>query len=266
MQVRPPVGRAGLHQVGRGTIGCGRGFPEWTVSYSDGPMSVTRYLSIGLAAWLLLGSLALAQPAGSPSGSALPAAEGSAAGPSTGRPRDHGIQIGPRQIAQLMRGLPGIPMWILVGCCVLTVMFTIERLVVLQRRRVAPRAFTQRLLAHLRDEPMNAHLVQELQTACQRDGSPAAQLLKTVIENHGRSALEIRTAVSDVADMELFHLRTHIRALAGLAATAPLLGLFGTVIGMIEAFQALSQASPEGKSELLAAGIAHIRYSVEATN
>ena len=61
--------------------------------------------------------------------------------------------------------------------------------------------------------------------------------------------------MTDLAEGELFHLRKHIRAIGGLAAIAPLLGLFGTVIGMIEAFQALSGQSGAGKTETLAAGI-----------
>lgn len=165
------------------------------------------------------------------------------------------LRIGAKEIGRLFRGLPGIPMWALVGCGILTVMFAVERLVVSQSRRVAPPAFTKRILAHLRDETLTADLVQELQAACRKDGSPAAQLFATVIENHGRPAIEIRTAVGDVADIELYSLRKHVRAIAGLAATAPLLGLFGTVIGMIEAFQALSQQTGPGKTEFLAGGI-----------
>lgn len=166
-----------------------------------------------------------------------------------------GLQFGRKQLKALFGGLAGIPMWALVGCSVLTVTFVLERLVVLQARRVAPKVFTSRFLKRLREEELDDANVRELVKICRDHHSPIAQFFAIVVENHGRSSFEIRTAVTDVADSELFHLRKHIRAIAGLATLAPLLGLFGTVIGMIDAFHALSQQAGAGKTELLAAGI-----------
>lgn len=180
---------------------------------------------------------------------------GRTAPPSSDRLEAGELRIGWSQMGRLFRGMAAVPMYALVGCGILAVAFAAERLVVLTARRVAPPAFTKRVLQHLRDETLSADLTRELLAACRRDASPAAKLLGVVIENHGRSALEIRTAVSDVADIELFDLRKHVRAIAGLAGLAPLLGLFGTVIGMIEAFQALSLHAGPGKTEFLAAGI-----------
>ena len=146
-------------------------------------------------------------------------------------------------------------MWTLVGCSVLTVMLVIERLTALQSRRVMPRAFVTRFLQRLREGPLDAAKVQELTEVCRENGSPIANFFAIVVANSGRPAFEIRVTVSDFADSELFHLRKHIRAISGLAMLAPLLGLFGTVLGMISAFHALSQQSGSGKTELLASGI-----------
>jgi len=165
------------------------------------------------------------------------------------------LHIGWRQVGELFRGFEGIPMWALVVCAILVLTFAVDRLVVLQARRVAPPTFTKRFLQHLREEEMNGELARELLDVCRDHPSVIARLYAIVIENYGRTSFEIRTAVSDLAESELFHLRKHIRAIGGLAAVAPLLGLFGTVIGMIKAFQALSGQSGSGKTEALAGGI-----------
>ena len=166
-----------------------------------------------------------------------------------------GLTLGWKQLRELFLGFSSVPMWTLVGCSVLTVMLVIERLTALQSRRVMPRAFVTRFLQRLREGPLDAVKVQELTEVCRENGSPISNFFAIVVANSGRPAFEIRVTVSDFADSELFHLRKHIRAISGLAMLAPLLGLFGTVLGMISAFHALSQQSGSGKTELLASGI-----------
>lgn len=166
-----------------------------------------------------------------------------------------GLTLGWKQMKELFLGYSSVPMWTLVACSVLTLMLVIERLTALQARRVMPRAFVTRFLQRLREGPVDAAKVQELSEVCRENGSPISRFFAIVIENAGRPSFEIRVTVSDFADSELFHLRKNIRAISGLAMLAPLLGLFGTVLGMISAFHALSQQSGSGKTELLASGI-----------
>ena len=165
------------------------------------------------------------------------------------------LAIGWKQIRELFGGMAGIPMWALVVCSVVLMMFVLERLVVLQKHRISPRTFTTRVIQHMKDDNLDGGAGTELLGVCREHGSPISRFFAIVLENRGRSAFEIRTAVSDQADSEIYHLRKHIRAIGALAQLAPLLGLFGTVIGMIDAFQALSQQQGAGKSEMLAAGI-----------
>lgn len=166
-----------------------------------------------------------------------------------------GLTLGWKQLRELFLGFSSVPMWTLVGCSILTVMLVIERVTALQSRRVMPRAFVTRFLQRLREGPLDAAKAHELVEVCRENGSPISHFFGIVVANHGRPAFEIRVTVSDFADSELFHLRKHIRAISGLAMLAPLLGLFGTVLGMISAFHALSQQSGSGKTELLASGI-----------
>lgn len=166
-----------------------------------------------------------------------------------------GLTLGWKQLRELFLGFSSVPMWTLVGCSILTVMLVIERVTALQSRRVMPRAFVTRFLQRLREGPLDAAKAQELTEVCRENGSPISNFFAIVVANHGRPAFEIRVTISDFADSELFHLRKHIRAISGLAMLAPLLGLFGTVLGMISAFHALSQQTGSGKTELLASGI-----------
>ncbi len=166
-----------------------------------------------------------------------------------------GLTLGWTELRELFLGFSGVPMWALVGCSVLTIMFVVERFISLQSRRVMPRAFVTRFLGQLREGELDRAKIQELVQVCRDNDCPIAHFFAIVVENAGRPAFEIRVTISDLADSELFHLRKNIRAISGLAMLAPLLGLFGTVLGMIGAFHALSQQSGSGKTELLASGI-----------
>jgi biopolymer transport protein ExbB len=188
-------------------------------------------------------------------GAEVAQAQGLGPAPAPSRVGADDLKMGWREMTALFKGFAGIPMWALVGCGVLVLTFAVDRLVVTQARRVAPPVFTRRFLQHLREEDLNPELARELLDVCRDHPSIIARFYAIVIENYGRTQFEIRTAVSDLAETELFQLRKHIRAIGNLATVAPLLGLFGTVIGMIEAFQALSGKTGAGKTELLASGI-----------
>lgn len=179
----------------------------------------------------------------------------SATKPAAAAGNQGGLSLGWAQLRELFLGLSGLPMWALVGCSVMTIMFVVERFISLQSRRVMPRAFVSRFLGQLREGDLDRAKVQELVQVCRDNDCPIAHFFAIVVENAGRPAFEIRVTISDLADSELFHLRKNIRAISGLAMLAPLLGLFGTVLGMISAFHALSQQSGSGKTELLASGI-----------
>lgn len=65
----------------------------------------------------------------------------------------------------------------------------------------------------------------------------------------------LREEVERVANEELYRLRRHLRGLEAIAQVAPLLGLFGTILGMIEAFQTLQGAGSNVDPAMLAGGI-----------
>ena len=129
----------------------------------------------------------------------------------------------------------------------------IERLVLLRRRRVIPRAFVDRFLMHLRtgrmDKP-NAVVV------CQQNGSPVAEVFLHGIRKWGKPGVEIEQAVMDGGERQVALLKRRLRVLNGVATIMPLIGLLGTVTGMIEAFNNIADSNAMGQAEMLASGIA----------
>lgn len=74
--------------------------------------------------------------------------------------------------------------------------------------------------------------------------------------NHGEAAkASVREDVERVALEQIKHLKSYLKGLEAVAQIAPLLGLFGTVLGMIGAFQALQQSGSQADPAILAGGI-----------
>ena len=90
---------------------------------------------------------------------------------------------------------------------------------------------------------------------CEDNGSPIALVLASGLRKWGKSSVEVEQAIIDGGERQVSQLRKHIRVLNGAATVAPLLGLLGTVVGMIDSFNRISQKAAMGKSEALASGI-----------
>lgn len=161
---------------------------------------------------------------------------------------------GPLSRARLMRLLANPMSWPLVLCSVVAVGFALERLVALRRRRVIPKDFTQRFLERLAAGKLDRERATEL---CRAHDSPAARVFGNVVRYWGAPASTIRQAIGFDAAGEVADLKRNVRVLNGTATLAPLLGLLGTVVGLIESFDALGGKSVAGtpKGEALAHGI-----------
>ncbi len=143
-------------------------------------------------------------------------------------------------------------LWLLGLCSIVTVGFTLERLIGLRRGRVIPRDFVHRFQERLAAGKLDRDRASEL---CRSNESPAARILGHVVRYWGQPAATIRQAVDHDAAREVVDLRRNVRVLNGTATLAPLLGLLGTVIGMIQSFDAIGGKVGGGKSEALAQGI-----------
>jgi biopolymer transport protein ExbB len=147
----------------------------------------------------------------------------------------------------------GGPMMIpILGCSVLLLMFVFERAISLRRGRVIPRHFVKRFLHQLHDGQLKPEEALEL---CEQNRSPAAEVFAAAVKKWNRPSVEVEQAVLDAGERVANGLRRYLRLFNGISTISPLLGLLGTVLGMIHNFNAIAAADDLGRSEQLAAGI-----------
>ena len=150
--------------------------------------------------------------------------------------------------------IDGGPLMIaLAGCSLLVITFVLERAISLRRSRVIPKPFVTRMLEQIGSGEMDRAQALEL---CQQNGSPIAQVFAGAVRKWGRPSVEVEQAAIDNGERVANHLRRYLRVFYGVANVGPLLGLMGTVLGMIQTFNAIASHDALGRAELLAGGIA----------
>jgi biopolymer transport protein ExbB len=140
-------------------------------------------------------------------------------------------------------------MWPIILCSVAALAIIGERLWSLQKKYVAPPnllAQVQQLLARNELEP--SHLV------ALRDSSPLGRILAAGLVNRDHDREIVKEAVENTGRHVVPELERYLRSLGTIAAISPFLGLFGTVIGMIQMFSGIGQHGV-GDPSIVAAGI-----------
>jgi biopolymer transport protein ExbB len=134
-------------------------------------------------------------------------------------------------------------------CSMLALTVIVERGVILRRRGIIPPHFLGSLKALAADQ-------RRAMEFCQADDSPAAAVLAAVLRHRGKDAEKMEKAVRDAGSRVLVRLRRRMRLLSALPQVSTMLGLLGTIFGMIKTFQAVAASGQTlGKTELLAKGI-----------
>jgi len=150
--------------------------------------------------------------------------------------------------------IEGGPLMIaLAGCSLLVITFVLERAVSLRRGRVIPKPFVSRMLEQIGSGEIDRAQALDL---CEKNGSPIAQVFAGAVRKWGRPSVEVEQAAIDNGERVANRLRRYLRVFYGVANVGPLLGLMGTVLGMIETFNAIASHDALGRAELLAGGIA----------
>lgn len=155
----------------------------------------------------------------------------------------------------------GVLMMPIVFCSFLLVMFVFERSISLRRARVIPPPFVKRVLHQLRAgelEPDEALVI------CEENSSAVAEVFAAAMRKWGRPAVEVEQAILDAGERAANGLRRYLRVFNGIATVCPLLGLLGTVVGMIQAFNAIATSQAMGRPELLAGGISQALLTTAA--
>jgi biopolymer transport protein ExbB len=117
--------------------------------------------------------------------------------------------------------------------------------------RVVPTPFVRRFV----DEVQSGGLARGAALdACEENGSPAARVFAAAVRRWGRPSVEIEQAAIDACERELNHLRRYRRVFNGVATIGPMLGLLGTVFGLIHSFNDVAASGAMGRPDLLARG------------
>lgn len=210
---------------------------RWTTRW----VALSLWTLVLLAAWLTTGARAQVAPPPESASPAPAAAEKPA-------PVKKGI---PREPIEVLFAL-GPFLYPLGICSVIVVWFSIERLVVLRRGRVIPRPFVKRFFEHIEQGKVDAKGALKL---CEENNSPIAMIFAHGLRKWGKPSVEVEQAIIDGGERQLSQLRKHLRVLNGASTVAPLLGLLGTVVGMIDSFNTIAQKAASGSTDELAAGI-----------
>ena len=142
-------------------------------------------------------------------------------------------------------------MYALLACSVLSVTIVIERYISLRRGYVVPAGFMAGLRGVFRDPRDDRQAALEY---CRTNDSSIARVVAAGVRRLPQGPALTEKAVEDAGANEAFKLRRNVRMLYALGSIATLLGLIGTISGMIMAFQ-VAAGGGMGQAELLAKGI-----------
>ena len=134
-------------------------------------------------------------------------------------------------------------------CSILALAIIIERFWTLRPQKIAPQSIVHDLMARLKKKELNGKKLKELQQE-----SPLGRVLAAGLLNakHGREIM--KESIEEEASHVVHELERFLTALGTVAAITPLLGLLGTVIGMIDVFAEI-QIAGTGNTQALAGGI-----------
>jgi biopolymer transport protein ExbB len=148
----------------------------------------------------------------------------------------------PMDLAELFEQ-GGPLMWVILVASIVGVGVFFERLWSTQRAKVLPRAFVDRIRALVAKGKTNEALL-----LCEENGSSIALIMAAALRayEHSTNRGEIKEAVEEVGAREVGHMDRNVEVVGTVATISPLLGLLGTVVGMIQVFRQFVEAYATG--------------------
>jgi biopolymer transport protein ExbB len=141
-------------------------------------------------------------------------------------------------------------MWLLLFCSVLGGAVFLERSLFYLRVTLHLGDFMRGLSNLIRHQRWS-----EAQVECASFSTPVTRVLHAAVLRHGAPREELRAIVQEAGQLEVLRLEQNLGLISGIGLVAPLIGLLGTVTGMIEVFSKISSQSGLTSSTDLAAGI-----------
>ncbi|MFA5388260.1 MAG: MotA/TolQ/ExbB proton channel family protein [Candidatus Omnitrophota bacterium] len=143
----------------------------------------------------------------------------------------------------------GAVMYPIILCSVIALAIVIERISYFYRIKIDSAAFMNNI-----EGALKYNKIAEAVKICEDTPGPTARVIKAGILKYDRPRQEIREAIEDAGHQEIPGLEKHIKTLAAIAHISPLLGILGTVIGMIKVFNIIqlkaAASNPVGTLDL----------------
>ncbi|MQM30560.1 MAG: flagellar motor protein MotA [Candidatus Accumulibacter phosphatis] len=148
----------------------------------------------------------------------------------------------------------GWPIWPLLLASIVAVALIIERLVALRRVKVVPPDLLPRVVTEFRQRGVTQAMVVDLEAH-----SPLGRVLAAGLRNEASSREIMKESIEEAGSVVSHELERYLTTLGTIASISPLMGLFGTIVGMIEIF---GSQSPSGSNPMqLAHGISIALYN-----
>ena len=148
----------------------------------------------------------------------------------------------------------GWPIWPLLLASIISVALIIERLVALRRSKVVPSGLLQRAVGEFKRGANNDRMLEDLERH-----SPLGRVLAAGLRNVNTSREVMKESIEEAGAAVTHELNRYLTTLGTIASISPLMGLFGTVVGMIEIFG--SPTASGHNPQALAHGISVALYN-----
>jgi biopolymer transport protein ExbB len=152
----------------------------------------------------------------------------------------------------------GPVMWPIILCSIIAAAIILERLWTLQDKRVLPRELTSKVWQLIENNQVNDKVITALE-----QNSPLGRVLAAGLANRHRPHTVIMERLEDTGRHVIHELERFLNTLGTIAGIAPLLGLLGTVTGIIKAFNAIQEGGV-GDPRALSGGIAEALITTAA--
>jgi biopolymer transport protein ExbB len=148
----------------------------------------------------------------------------------------------------------GWPIWFLIFASIAAVALITERLMYLRSKTIAPVTLLAEVVQELKQKGVTDEMLSRLQT-----GSPLGRIFAAGLKNVKSSPAVMKEAIEEAGRAATHDLERFLTSLGTIASISPLLGLFGTLVGMIEIFG--SQTAAGNSPAILAHGISVALYN-----
>ena len=143
-------------------------------------------------------------------------------------------------------------------CAIIAMGIILERFWTLQQHRVIPEDLTSKVWGWVKQDALERRQIQTL-----HQGSPLGQILAAGLTNRDRARVVMKDSIEDTGRHVVHELERYLDTLGTVAAISPLLGLLGTVIGMVKVFAAITTHGV-GNPTVLAGGISEALITTAA--